>query len=122
MNQQWEYFKEKYNDPIFQPLIEYIQKEWLNDCPERFLHCYTSEYLHLGEIATSRTEGAHWLLKQDLQVSINDLLVLLQNFDRVINLQFNKIITQIENKKVRKPANSRNLFNSLAKRILIKAI
>jgi hypothetical protein len=76
-DQQWSNFKERYADPLFTPLLNYIQKEWLDDCPERFLHCYTEQYLHLNEIATCRIESAHWLLKQDLQVSTNDSLVVL---------------------------------------------
>lgn len=84
----WESFKEHYSDPIFQPLVEYIQSEWIDDYPEQFLHFHTKQYLHLNEIATSRTEGGHWLLKQDLQVSTNDLLVVLQTFERVVKLQF----------------------------------
>lgn len=77
MNHQWELFKERYKDPIFQLLVDYIEKEWLYNCPERFLYIHTAHYLHLREIATSRTESAHWLLKQDLHVSTSDLLVVL---------------------------------------------
>ncbi|KAJ5316909.1 hypothetical protein N7508_001417 [Penicillium antarcticum] len=97
--EKWKQFKERYEEPIFEPLLEYLQSEWLDDCPEYFLHEYTSEYLHLNEISTSRTEGAHWLLKQDLQVSTNDLLVVLRTFENAVKLQFQKVTAKIENEK-----------------------
>ncbi|KAJ5855723.1 uncharacterized protein N7529_009667 [Penicillium soppii] len=111
-NQKWEYFKNQYRDPIFEPLIDYIQSEWLNDCPEKFLHYHTSHYLHLNEFATSRTEGAHWLLKQDLHVSTNNLLVALQTFQRAVKLQFKKIADEIEHNKVRTPVGTGILASS----------
>jgi hypothetical protein len=54
---QWARFKEKYSDPVFEPLIAYIQDEWLNDCPEHFLRVHTRGYLHLNQTATSRLKG-----------------------------------------------------------------
>src|SRR5467141_1719345 len=51
-------------------------------------------HLHLGNQATSRGEAAHWCLKQDLQVSTNDLLTVIRSFERTVtnqhaNLQHN---------------------------------
>jgi len=66
LKQRWDWFKESYNVPTFQPVLAYIQAERLGDCLGKFLHLYTSHCLHLGETATSRTEGAHWLLKKGL--------------------------------------------------------
>ncbi|KAJ5195560.1 uncharacterized protein N7498_008998 [Penicillium cinerascens] len=91
LNQRWDWFKESYADPVFQPLLAYLQAEWLDDCPEQFLRLYTAHYLHLGETATSRAEAAHWLLKKDLHTSANDLLVVLTTFERVINRQYTNI-------------------------------
>ncbi|CDM29034.1 Probable transposable element [Penicillium roqueforti FM164] len=71
--ERWTAFQDRYADPIFQSILGYIQYEWLYECPEKFLHIHTSQYLHLNKIATSRNESTHWLLKQDLIVSTNDL-------------------------------------------------
>jgi hypothetical protein len=30
MLEAWDDFKDQYNDEIFRPLIQYIEKEWLN--------------------------------------------------------------------------------------------
>jgi hypothetical protein len=49
LNERWAEFQEAYKDPIFRPILQYIQSEWLNDCPKQFLHLYTSHYLHLGK-------------------------------------------------------------------------
>ena len=84
LNKRWAYFQEVYGHPIYQPILQYIQSEWLDDCPEQFLYLHTAHYLHLGETATSRTEAAHWLLKKDLPTSVNDLLVVLTLFERVV--------------------------------------
>ncbi|CAI7615894.1 unnamed protein product [Penicillium viridicatum] len=84
-------------------LVDRAWSEWLDNCSEQFLPLYTAHYLHLGETATSRTESAHWLLKQDLHVSTNDLLVVLQNFKRVVDRQFARIQYEIESEKIRRP-------------------
>ena len=119
----WESFKERYSDPIFQLLIQYIQSEWIDNYPEQFLHFYTKHYLYLNKIATSRTEGAYQLLKQDLKVSTNNLLVVLQTFERVIKLQFQKIDNKIANQKIRRLAKKEiRLFKSLFQRVSFKAI
>lgn len=96
-DRQWSDFKERYTPPLFLPLLEHIQKEWIDDCQEHFLHCYTSQYLHLNELATSRTESAHWLLKSSLHASNNDLLVVLRSFTRSVEHQFAKVQHKIEN-------------------------
>jgi hypothetical protein len=64
LDERWAWFKESYKDLVFRPVLQYIQSEWLDDCPEQFIHLYTAHYLHLGETATSRTEAAHWLPKK----------------------------------------------------------
>jgi hypothetical protein len=91
LDERWTEFQEAYKHLVFEPLLEYIQTEWLDDCPEQFLHLYTSHYLHLGETATSRTEAAHWLLKKDLFTSTNDLLKVLENFQSAIKRQYANI-------------------------------
>lgn len=120
--ERWASFKDQYADPIFIPLIDYIQAEWIDDCPENFLHYHTAEYLHLNEIATSRTESAHWLLKQEIQVSTSDLLVILQGFGRVVNMQFAKIKLEIENDEIRNPTYPEKLYKPLYKHVSTRAI
>ena len=123
-DRQWSNFKARYTDPssLFTPLLDYIQKEQLDNCPERFLHYYTAQYLHLNEIATSRTESAHQLLKQGLRVSNHDLLGVLRSFNRSVEYQFSKIQYGIEEQKIRRLAYIPQLYKLLYTRISIRAI
>jgi hypothetical protein len=45
MNSQkhWERFRECYEDPIFQPILEYIEDEWPHDILERFRYIHTCQ-------------------------------------------------------------------------------
>lgn len=122
LNQRWAEFQDQYKDPIFQPVLQYIQSEWLDDCPEQFLHLYTSHYLHLGETATSRTEGAHWLLKKDLPSSTGDLLKVLENFQSAIERQYASIRHQVANEQKRRPTRLDPLYKLIITRISNKAI
>ena len=72
----WRDFKHKYRHPIWALLIEYLRSEWLETRTARhFLHVYTKNVLHLdNNTMTSRDEGAHSMIKRDLEVSTNDFL------------------------------------------------
>ncbi|KAJ5264490.1 hypothetical protein N7505_007283 [Penicillium chrysogenum] len=121
-DRQWEFFKENYKDPIYEPLLRYLEDEWLESCPERFLHIHTSKYLHLNERATSRAESAHWLLKHDLHVSTNDLLVVLRCFERVVQHQFDKVQADIASEKIRQPTKPHPLYKLITTKISRKVI
>lgn len=121
-DQRWSCFQTSYADPVFQPLLAYIQAEWLDDCPEQFLHIHTSQYLHLGETAISRTEAAHWLLKRNLYTSTNDLLKVLESFEDTIKRQFANIRHQIAIEQHRLPTRLNPLYKIIIKRISNRAI
>lgn len=118
----WTRFQQKYEAPIFADLLAYIRSEWIDDCPENFLRFYTRRYLHLGESATSRTEGAHWLLKQDLHVSTRHLLSVLTNFEMVVEGQYQKYRAQIASERVKRPTKIPYLYQLLINRISQRAI
>ncbi|KAJ5814464.1 uncharacterized protein N7503_001214 [Penicillium pulvis] len=118
----WNHFQEHYSDLVFKPLHTYLKKEWLDDYPEHFLKLFTQFYLHLGQTSTSRYEGAHWLLKQDLTTSINDLLIVFINFARVINRQYHMNKLAIQNGRIRIPVSVRPLYRLLMTYISKKAI
>ncbi|KAJ5111190.1 hypothetical protein N7532_001725 [Penicillium argentinense] len=118
----WARFQELYNAPIFTDLIAYIKTEWIDDCPEAFLRYHTRRYLHLGECATSRAEGSHWLLKQDLLVSTKHLLSVLTNFEIVVKDQYTKHQAQIARERIHRPTAMPHLYRLLINRISEKAI
>lgn len=88
----WNDFKTQYNSEIFHDILTYVEKEWLdNITAKRFLSCYTKHYLTFGNIATSRIESGHRLLKRDLEVSTNDLLETVRSFERTILQLYHRV-------------------------------
>jgi hypothetical protein len=78
---EWNAFKVQYSGEIFSEILAYIEKEWLTpDTAKRFLYCFTKHYLTFGNIATSRIDAGHRLLKRDLEVSTKDLLETVKSF------------------------------------------
>ncbi|PWA86891.1 protein FAR1-RELATED SEQUENCE 5 [Artemisia annua] len=51
--------------------LEYMKKNWF-PWKEKFVSAWTEKYLHFGNRASSRAEGAHAKLKKYLQVSTGD--------------------------------------------------
>src|ERR1700722_10338860 len=62
-----------------------------------FLRVYV---LHLDSTTTSRDEGAHGMIKRDLEVSTNDFLTALRSMERTLTHQHRKAIDEIEQEKV----------------------
>ena len=66
--------------------LEYLVNTWLI-YKDRFVNAWTSRYLHFGNKATSRVEGAHAYVKHFLQVSTGDLLSVLSKLTLAIEHQ-----------------------------------
>ena len=64
-----------------------------------FLRVY-KDVLHLDSTTTSRDEGAHGMIKRDLEVSTNDFLTGLRSMERTLTHQHQKVIDEIEQEKV----------------------
>src|SRR5882762_4335631 len=65
-----------------------------------FLRVY-KDVLHLDSTTTSRDEGAHGMIKRDLEVSTNDdFLTALRSMERTLTHQHRKVIDEIEQEKV----------------------
>lgn len=71
---------------------------------------------------TSRTEAAHWLLKKDLPTSVNDLVVILTLFERVVKRQCTSINQTIEAERIRRPTASSSLYHLLVYQVSSRAI
>src|ERR1700722_6516459 len=61
-----------------------------------FLRVYTKDVLHLDSTTTSRDEGAHGMIKRDLEVSTNDFLTALRSMERTLTHQHLKVIDESE--------------------------
>ncbi|KAJ5082771.1 hypothetical protein N7532_011814 [Penicillium argentinense] len=84
---------------------------------------YTQINICISEASTSRTEAAHWLLKQDLHTSTKDLLAILDNFELVINRQYKKIKGQIAVERDKAPCRELPMiYQSIIKRVSLAAI
>jgi len=54
-------------------VVRYVNSNWL-PLKEKFVRAWTSQHRHLGNVATSRVEGAHNLLKQMLHKRMTDIM------------------------------------------------
>ena len=100
----WSEFKIKYSQ-VYSPVVDYIEDEWLQYGTARyFLYCYTGHVLHFGNSTISRAEGAHWILKRDLQmVSKNDLLSCIRSFEKMVEAQHRTLKDQLDDARIRRP-------------------
>jgi hypothetical protein len=64
------------------------------------MHVYTKNVLHLDNTTTSRDEGAHSMIKRDLEVSTNNFLTGPRSMERTLTHQHRKVIDEIEQEKV----------------------
>ena len=92
----------------YNELVSYIKDEWMDDdTRKRVLHIHTNSYLHLGNQATSRIEGVHWCLKRDLHVSTNNLLGVIQSFERTVINQHANVQEQVDDERIKKQLHHR---------------
>jgi hypothetical protein len=82
--------------------LAYIESVWL---PHRkaFISAWADRYLHLGNKATSRGEGAHAILKGYLQSSTGDLYMVHQKISLAVDNQYKEINTQLASERTRIP-------------------
>ncbi|XP_063939839.1 uncharacterized protein LOC135148514 [Daucus carota subsp. sativus] len=83
-------------------LLNYINATWI-PYKDRFVFAWTNAFLHLGNHATSRAEGAHVVLKQYLYVSTGDIREVKNKICLAIENQYQEIKTRIASEKVRIP-------------------
>ncbi|KAI0993973.1 hypothetical protein K3495_g14210 [Podosphaera aphanis] len=53
-------------------MLKYISETWLI-YKEKFVHAYTNNYFHFGDLTSSRAEGMHHMIKSYIQVSTCEL-------------------------------------------------
>ncbi|KAI9046318.1 uncharacterized protein KD926_004156 [Aspergillus affinis] len=96
--------KAEYSGDVWQPIYTYLDENWLEeDTAKRFIKFYTNEFRHFGQEATSRNEGAHWVLKKDLLVSTKDLLGTAQSIALTITDRYRKVWNSIEDNRQKRP-------------------
>ncbi|KAL4555319.1 hypothetical protein LXL04_037936 [Taraxacum kok-saghyz] len=79
--------------------LEYIKKTWL-PWKEMFVSAWTDNYMHLGNHASSRAEGAHAKLKLYLQVSTGGFQGVKEKICLAITNEFNEIKVKLAYEKI----------------------
>ncbi len=82
----WIVLQGAYPEPKFAVAIAYLENEWLRH-KEKFVHAWIDHHLHFGHRATSKVEGAHALIKRELMVSTNDVVIVVNALVRTLKDQ-----------------------------------
>ena len=83
----WAKLQEKWNEIASSwDVIEYLTNEYIHK-KEKFVRAYTNHNLHLGNVASSRVEGAHAALKKCLGGSTGNLYIVFESMEAKLNEQ-----------------------------------
>ncbi|KAK9681505.1 hypothetical protein RND81_10G007300 [Saponaria officinalis] len=82
--------------------ITYLEKTWIPE-KRKFVSAWTEKYIHFGNRASSRAEGAHAKLKKYLQVLTGNLRRVKNKICLAIENEYHEIKTQLESEKIRVP-------------------
>ena len=82
--------------------IKYIRDTW-SQWKEKFVSAWTEKYLHLGNRASSRAEGAHAKLKMYLQASTGGFQEVKKKISQAVEHEFNEIKIRLASEKIQVP-------------------
>jgi hypothetical protein len=82
----WIALQGAYPEPEFAAAIAYLENEWFRH-KEKFVHARIDHHLHFGHRATSKAEKAHALIKRELMVSTNDVVIVVNALVRTLKDQ-----------------------------------
>ncbi|XP_074315258.1 uncharacterized protein LOC141651443 [Silene latifolia] len=111
----WESFSEKWEE-----LVIYVINTW-GKYRKKFASCYTNQYLHLGNTATSRVESSHSLLKAWLKSVNLNIDTMWPRIHSMLEAQHLKIRYELEVSRSR-PRNGDRVFSLLQGNVSINAI
>ncbi|KAL2886857.1 mutator-like element transposase [Ceratocystis lukuohia] len=83
--------------------VGYVLTYWLNPRKERLVKAWVDKYLHVGNTATSRVEGIHWLIKSHLGTSRFDLFDAYQAIKHAILAQIKELHQIQASQQIRMP-------------------
>ncbi|KAK9681868.1 hypothetical protein RND81_10G033300 [Saponaria officinalis] len=114
-NKAWSVFSQKWKR-----LASYISRTW-GEHAKKFVLCYTNEYFHLGNTATSRVESAHSLLKAWLKSVHLTLDTMWSRINSMLKGQHSKIRKELQDSMSR-PRITQRLFSLLQGKVSTKAL
>ncbi|XP_074265793.1 uncharacterized protein LOC141588240 [Silene latifolia] len=111
----WECFSEKWEE-----MALYVISTW-GKYRKKFVNCYTNQYFHLGNTATSRVESSHSLLKAWLKSNNLNLDTMWFRIHSMLEALHSKIRYELEVSRSR-PRNGDRVFSLLQENVSINAI
>ncbi|KAK9750798.1 hypothetical protein RND81_02G222600 [Saponaria officinalis] len=114
-NKSWSVFSQKWKI-----LASYISRTW-GEHAKKFVLCYTNEYFHLGNTATSRVESAHSILKAWLKSAHLMLDTMWSRIHSMLESQHSKIRKELQDSMSR-PRITQRLFSLLQGKVSTKAL
>ncbi|KAK9756697.1 hypothetical protein RND81_01G115400 [Saponaria officinalis] len=114
-NNAWSVFSQKWKR-----LASYISRIW-GEYATKFVLCYTNDYFHIGNTATSRVESAHSLLKAWLKISHLRLDTVWSRIHSMLEGQHSKIRKELEDSMSR-PRITHRLFSLVQGKVSTKVI
>lgn len=121
-HENWQKLKDEYADEVYDDCTTYLEREWL---PHRqdFVAAWTKFHFHLGQISTSRAEGAHAAIKSRLDSCQGDMVTVVKTIELAVrNLHF-EARNEIEHERVTFSVRHRTqLLNQVATRIAQHAL
>jgi hypothetical protein len=105
-----------------QHVFRYLNETWLVH-REKFVVAWSQEWLHLGNSATSRVEGAHAAVKHWITNSTADILSVFELVEKSVEGQLNAITAALARDRIFIPVfPSKTLFANLIRRVSRHAI
>ena len=107
-------FEKKYL-PDHAEEVAYIKKTWLEPYKEKLVKAWVDQYMHFGNVATSRVEGIHALLKSYLKTNKFDLFDVWRTIKHAVENQLLELQSTQARQHTRKPTEhlGGSLFSSL---------
>lgn len=84
-------------------VVGYLEDTWIRPFVRKIVRCYTNKILHFKTTITSRSEGAHRVLKHNLGFSTGDLKTVVDNIEILLMNQRKEYKIKIDEAKMRLP-------------------
>ena len=84
-------------------IIDYLTDTWIRPYARKIVKCYTNKIRHFFSTTTSRSEGAHRVLKNQLGVSTGDLKLVVENIEMLLLNQRKEYAIKLDSAKMRVP-------------------
>ena len=99
-NNVWIKFRGDYEMKYFE-LVDYLKNIWIRPFADKIIKCHINRIRHFFFTTTSRSEGAHRVLKQQLKFSIEDLKLVIDKIEILLMNQKKDYAIKLDVAKMR---------------------